>query len=789
VEAGRSPWRKLQLRRATRGVLALTAGLLVLFLALLLVKLLLADPTSLLSTSVAIAAILEGLAAVAAVVLVVGDRRGSAPRPLALRSAQLMERQPVVDRTSEVAELVEKIEREPVVNVFGRRGVGKSFVLEYVVDVVNGNRKPNPDHSWPRTVLGALYFDLADVVGFDEIQRQVCQAAFGEDGNWSRFISYVQGEFRDRPILLVLDNVNSPGVWKAVGKASHQYLRIRTKDRLVLGSIDPLEFHNLQMSRIRMGGLDVTAFGQLAAQEGLHLGSSEVEDLHDQCDGLPYYARRSVALATLSRSRASGQRATLLDGVDLMDGTRDLVAYAALLAVINRQIPVRTLERCPLADFDVHLEDAINQSLLSPIAPDGRHLRMHDIARDDALRALAPEVSDAAASLFESARRRGKDVDAAVFAMFTDPEVVGAGDFDAVLLPVIRSAVGSRNYALLANLHLRSRQSKRILEFLAAEQARYDLFSYGRASQLAGLGRYSDAEEELLTSSIGSARTAPPAGNSALQLEMRFLQADIAHLLNRYEEAAEMFEELADWADSAGEAPLRAKCVWAHAHVLRHQGRDLDRALSLFSEAEALGEQAGALFVKSHSITGASGIRVLRGAILDDEDRRLAQLEEEVAATISHDGHMLGIWKAQARVDWIRGRHAHALETIDAAIDNALALNDRLLYNLYFERGEFRRLSGDAPGSLEDYDRALRFGTGNNDRNLIANALLGQVLADLSAGRWLHHSSEVEARGSALRARQMALEADIQVTAQVAEQVTGMLDGSVGVDPPRLIVF
>jgi tetratricopeptide (TPR) repeat protein len=525
-----------------------------------------------------------------------------------------------------------------------------------------------------------------------------------------------------------------------------------------------------------MEGLEVDAFIELATLEGLSLAEDEIVDLHATWDGLPYYA-----------GPRGTRHAALSEQVELAAGTRRLVAYAALLAVLTRRISVRELERCPVGDFDTHLAAAVGEHLLTPVA-DGRWLTMHDIARDDALRLLEPDVSEAAAVLFELARRRGDEADAAVFAMFADPART-EHEFDAVLLPVIRKAVDTRNYALLEALHQKSRSNQRLLEFLAADQNRSDLFSFSRASQLAGLGAYEDAEAELLETSIRSTRGVGRAGASELQLELMYLRADLAHLLNRYGQAALDFETLAEGARATGHERLHAQCVWAQGHVLRHQGRDLDRAMQLFEAAEALADGLGVLSVKSRSVTGATGIKVFTGDVPPDEEERLSAIEEEVAASQSHDSHMLSIWKYQAQVDWTRGRHEVALGRIEHAIGKALALNDRLLYNLYFERAEFRRLGGEVGAALEDYDRALRFGTGNRDRNLTANALLGLVLADLAAGTWGYHSSALEARGSALRARDIAAEADIQITKQIAERVVAKLDGGLAELPTRLIVF
>lgn len=255
---------------------------------------------------------------------------------------------------------------------------------------------------------------------------------------------------------------------------------------------------------------------------------------------------------------------------------------------------------------------------------------------------------------------------------------------------------------------------------------------------------------------------------------MRFLQADLAHLRNRYDEAAEMFEELGAWAEVAGQAELRARCVWGHGHVLRHQGRDLERALGLFNEAN---HAAGAnLFVRAYSVTGATGIKVYLGSVPSDEEEVLATIEHEIASTSSHDAYMLEVWKSQAQVAWHRGERNRAFEIVEAATARALALNDRLLYNLYFEHAEFARLSGDLLEARDGYRRVLEFGKGNRDRNLVSNAMLGLALVDMSSWEDAPFADSETIRASVIEARATALEADIQITADIATTMAAMLD-------------
>lgn len=699
----------------------------------------------------------------------------------------------LVDRFDDLKGLVEQIECAHVVNCHGQRGSGKSFLLGHLTDVVNGYRARGSGQA-PTRVTAALYFDLADAAGFLEVQGQLSLATLGHrDGVWADFICYVEEEFADRPILLILDNMNTPGLWPALGKAAYQYRARRPADRLVFGSIEPVTLINLPVRHVELRGLDAAATEQLVVARGGRLSTVEIEELHAEYSGLPLYTCLMAARSTGSSSGRSVRDVEMLDPEflrALAPETRRVLSYAALMALVSRQVAVARLEACPLAELEVELESACRLSLMAQLPYHaGRALKIHDIVRDAVLSALVSEVDEAADFLFQYALRNGETIDAALFAMFADPASIGPTQFDKVLSPVIHSAVVAKNHALLTSLHERAFQSRRTREFVARDQRRSDLFAYGRASELAGLGQYVAAQEALVASSIVQARTTY-ATRSPIQNSLLFLQADIAHLLNHYDEAAEMFEDLGEWASLSGDVSLQARCVWGQGHVLRHQGRALERALGLLETAATLAERSGELFAKAYALGNACGARLLLDKVRADEEERLRDLETEIATSAAHDGYLLELWKSRAQLDWYRGDGESALSLVEVAIERALVLNDRLLYNLLFERAEYARLRGKYTSALEDYLRVLDFGVGNHDRNLTTNAVLGVVLLELSADRWLHHDTRERARADILHARETAIAADIQLTAAVAETITSMLDRpTVDPDSIRLIVL
>lgn len=706
---------------------------------------------------------------------------------------QLIHDDRLVDRTTEISEIATALTDSGVINCWGAKGAGKSFLLKHLSDVVNGYRDENPAHPSVTDVSAALYFDLDEAIGFAGIEGKVCRQVLGkENGTWDEFVLYVEEKFKRQRVLLILDNANTPALWPAVGRAAYSYRKKRPMDFLVFGSVQKMALSNITPKPVTIPGLELPFTRELVANKGGKMSPEEVCRLHDQFNGLPYYTCLFATYGGGAPGTCETEELETVLDTDLIPklgaDSRRLLAYGALLAMVSRQISINDLENCPLPNLQAQLR--ADEGLLTPLADHGHRFGMHDVLRDSVLRTVDPEVQDAATHLFRIAHFERRVVEAALFAMLADPDAIGGDAFDTVLNEAIRGAVESRDYAILDNLHRRSTQRARVREFIAEDRHRHQLFYWGHATQLAGLGQYEQAEEALLATGVDHRAKAPATdAGSELSPQIRFLLADIAHLQNRYDDAAQMFLELGGWASSVGNDPqLHARCTWGRGHVLRHQGKDLDGALELFEIAAGLGRKAHELFAQSYSITGATGIKVFLGQVPNTEEEDLLEIETQIVAA-GHRGYLLEIWKSQAQVAWQRGDRDRAFDIVGAAIDSALEQNDRLLYNLFFEQGEFLRLSGHPEEGLERYRNVLEFGEGNGDRNLISNAILGTVLADMTMC-WRHHGSAERARAACLHAHRIASDADIQVTRQIAERIASAVDGQAdSALEQRLILF
>jgi tetratricopeptide (TPR) repeat protein len=731
------------------------------------------------------------LAGLVADLLDIGTRSSGRPRREDLVHSNLLEDEAFVDRREELATLVELLASSSHVNCVGSRGLGKSYLLAYFADLVNHKRQPraeDPNVSLLRA-SAALYIDLAAAMGRDDVARQACERVNLEpQAGWRAFIDRIDQVFGRKRVLLILDNVNEPGIWEWLGSSCHEYRAKRPQDRIVFGSTERVGMQALTVTALRVVAFDEEAVRELVSASGPGT-FRDGEALYTQSDGNPLYLRFLMANDASPDPSSLPALSSYLERTVMPNVTPDVrrvLAYAALLALSTRSVPVADLQRWFGESVSRQLDKAERHSLISRRVD--ADVAIHDLVREEVLRLLEPEVRAAAAELMRDANAGGRPTQAAVFACFADPASLDRQSLDELWHSVIVNAVRERDFSLLETIGHAARNQELVWRYIQEVAHRHDLFQFGHAAELAGIGEYEGARRVLEKTTVSGLRRAS-LEPSELQLDLHFLHADVAHLLNEYDDAIEMFEELRHWANGVGDRSHEAMALWGIGHCLRHQGADLGRALEMFTQAQSIAEECGETTVIVGSITGTTGIRVYCDSVPLDEEITLTRLEERVVLDDDSGHRLLEIWKSQAQVAWHSGRAADAREIIDSALSKALALNDRLIHNLRFEKAEFSRLGGRPREALSDYLRVHEAGERNHDRNLVSNALLGILCSELAAGEWIHHGSGTSARVAALRAYDIAQSADIRETARAAKQVVSAVDGGDSVQTLRLMLF
>ena len=714
------------------------------------------------------------------------DRAPRSARRTDLLSPVLLAEDPFVDRTGETEQLAHALVAARCVNLHAQRGAGKSHLLGFVADVTNGHRKPQ-DRRPPKGFNGALYFDMADTAGFEQFAEQICRSTYPRADSWSDFVASVDRTFGRQRVLLIMDNANLRSVWPPLGRAIYEYLARRAADCVVVGSVDPVVLYNLSPEYVPVKRFDLDAVRDLALREDPDLTDEQIAELYEQSGGLAVYLRLLLANQIDTERQTDAVEGFLQFQVlpDLDRGSRSVVAAVALLATVDRSIDLDRLTSVGLADLDRRLVAASQRSLLH-VSPDGR-VRMHDLVRDGLVRLLPDEIDAAAAQIVPALVRDGQVVQASLAALHGDPDQIEL-DLAALHATVIDESISRRNYPVLETIAQGYSSSERLARFAGRKASRRARVLLARATALAGAGDYAETERVLLDfAPLARSDQGIPSG---LAFDLRFLLADSVHLLNRYDEALEMFGELRSECEADGDRRGLARCRWAIGHSVRHQGIELDRALADLEAAAAGAREAGDLAVEVLATADAVAVLVAQGRADDGVDGRLAELEAKVRADGHRPADLVKLRKEQARVNWALGRTSAAVHLLDEAIDDAMALNDRLLYNLYFERADLARIAGQVQLARTNYQRVAAFSAGNQDRNMIANAMIGLALCDaLDDGA--SPPQRVAARAALLRAEDVARGATLYGTASLARELVGLVDGSRidALQAVRVIVF
>lgn len=705
----------------------------------------------------------------------------------------------VVDRVDEASALVAAIEEHQVTDVHGRKGSGKSHFLLLAADVANGHREAEAAHAPLRGLkrYSAVYLDLSEALGFDDAIAQVFRAHFpSKTASWSQLTKIIDATFRATPVLLILDNINAPGMWSALGQALYYYLSKRPNDRIVLGSIQPIRFHNLPIHGIPFGPFDAEAVTEMAAANGIALSSDGIAELQKRSDGLPLFLRLLFANWDRGADAPGGAgesvRQLLRDAIAprLNDVSIDLFVCIALMSVTKPDVRQDDLKSLPVDSSLERLEELRAFSLVVRRHRVGRDVyKLHDLVRDAAIEVFAERISPVGQTLAAHALLKDLAAEAAVYALYAAPLGMENADTLELITNVVSDGARAKAYPLLTTLALLSETRTEVKRAMLSNPVLYNALLFARCTALAGAGDYVAATKDLEIGAARIFRTLADGGPvTQLEFDMAFLHADLVHLQNRYDEAFEAFSALRGATEQPAFAASKPRAEWALGHVLRHQGRSLDDALSHFDKALSFAEEIEDLPTIVSSTTGRTTIDILMKRAGGETLSRLDALQARLESAPTSANFLPKIWKSQSQLAFMNGDSATAHRLIGKCVAHALENNDRLLFNYYFERAEFHRLDGHFAASIDDYGRVLEYGRENGDRNLISNALLGIVEAELSDGRFLHHKSSADMRASVLQARAIALDADIQITVQQAELTLAKLEGSAG-DRTRLFLF
>ena len=646
----------------------------------------------------------------------------------------------LTDRTDELQGLTASLEESRIINVFGQRGVGKSSILRAWVDLLNHHAVPGVSNRRLirqklrrlRTVR-ALYFDLSDRTGRAEIDATLA-AEFATPGQYQYELAKRFGELR---VVIVLDNLNNAGLVMPICALIRDHLSSRPNDVFVLGSIEPLYVWLAGALSMAVSPLAPADIAEFARNHGVQLDKQQLLALCAHSQGLPLYL--DVLLASnfpnLETSILQSGLSHLLASVIMPNLSRH--ARRGLQLIANMSLVASAVSTSDLEALQVPTAGAVIEELRrnSLVTESDGGVKLHDIVRDAVL-SLTNTAADVHHDLAHFYSRKGALRQAALHQLLS-----GEPDDVSLVKSVLRTDIASENVPFLLSAAEITRRhgfeyvSQLDSEFLnllvhAALMAHLKVGDYPTAAAIAQDLRFTPTLLRSLN-----------AIDDRQQFDLHFLLADLDHLQNRYLQAIEVFRHLRHIAEARDWMDRVMPSAWAIAHSMRHRGQDLREAALAYQEVQQLAHEFGDDKYTVRAMTGQVGIALVQADPTFDYDAMLTTAYRYAANLPELRGSV-----NKYRAMYLRrgGNLAGSAHFIQQAVAEFRDLGSRLSFNMYFELGEHHRLAGAYASAISEYRRTADVAKRNTDKNLVANASLGTVLAELGADQLLLHKSADE---------------------------------------------
>lgn len=643
------------------------------------------------------------------------------------------------DRDTSLDDLALKFQSgTKVVNVYGKRGIGKSAFLRFFCDCVN--------HKIGRENLGrkahikkihklrgkAFYFHLSGD-GARSIDEQIVSQIPWLGSTLVEIANTLSRTVKRQKIFIVLDNINNAGLSKEIEGIIDVFLAHSANYRIVVGSIEKQPLLNI-MDVHEYGHIELKVFNEddifdFAKRNSKSISSEYFKKILDFSDGLPIFVSlllnndmTVLSSITYDKDRMDNYLGRIID--DLDDSLCLVAQYIGFLSVTK---PVFSSH--DLKVFDVDLPTGCFEKLescsLIEFESKTQTIKMHELYRDYICRRFCTHT-DVIQKIYEYYCRTGQMYEQIYYLIMIENETR-----DQTIMHGIQSAIREENFAFLLMV---GEHYKRLYDWnpVLSNMTEETFLSvvHGYLEGLIGVGNYPAAREVIDKCKI-SARTP----KTDLQFRFSMLTAKLYHLQNNYEESiAVYFILLNDTKQNKDFGKYEAKCLWGIAHSYRHQGKELNLAIKYYDESIRVAKK---LNRKSEII------RAMREKLTILMCRRkknaARKLYRKISTAIrglpedSYSGTRASFLKTKAQyLAVIEGSHCSLqYEILSKVLTEYKSQRKRLQYNLYFQIGEYYRRLEDINLAKENYEIALSFSKKNLDHNLETLSQIALIICDI----------------------------------------------------------
>lgn len=651
-----------------------------------------------------------------------------------------------IDRKATLREVSNAIrEKNVVINIYGKKGVGKSNFLRFYCDLTNHklqrkDKKILKKQFVKQSEYKSLYLNRSktfylEISGYQsrsDLNSQISEIVTGK----SDFSNIEVAEklrkafiFHKR-IIIIIDNVNTIGLETELENIIKIFYSVSPKFCFVIGSIRELNL--LGLLNISYKDIELLNFEEDDIKEFIQHNYPVVD-----CNILADILKLSEGLPILVNLYLKGfkEKGVLDNNIqvkkyvhqiteNLPEKELKIAQCIALLSITKTSIPIELL-RYVIRDFNE--DDILNleSNALIEYHPIKRKLKMHEIFRDFINSFYIMQEQDYILKVYKYFKETSTEYESAYYAILVEDI-----DIKDLVIPTVKKAASNENYSflLLFGEHIKNTFGFQSRAGNISKEAFYTVL-WGYLEGLIGVGDYPAAKEIIDRCALTIRQHSTP-----IQLKLSLLIANLYHLQNQYQEAIGAYEILLNEVKNI-DCKYEAKCLWGIAHSYRHEGLKYTLAELYYREAikSAQNTNQRSIILKCHFELVT--IYILQNN-LTAANRELGSIEKIVKELPANQYVYTRIAYKKIRARYMRvfgiNTSEDDLELLESVLKEYEMQKKRLQYNTFFDIGEYYRHHKQYIKAIENYTIALNFSMKNHDANLFTMSRLGLVLCSIS---------------------------------------------------------
>lgn len=644
------------------------------------------------------------------------------------------------DRSNSLKELQNAINSNArIINVYGKRGIGKSAFLRFFCDSVNHklNRLNRNKKKRLKIAKGiALYIEISSY-GSIALIDQILNAVADKGETFSQYIENLLPKVKNKKkIYIVLDNVNNNALGKEIEMVVDAFFSHSPKFCVIVGSIEKQPFINSInediIKYVPLNTFDEDDIFDFAENNNCDVSPEMIQKVLSFSDGLPIFVslflKSQQNYLSFDEERIDKYMERIYD--DLLPQSKQLTLYIAFLSITNAIIQLQLLQVFSSSISENDLEELNNSSLIEYDVTNAT-VKMHELFRNYIVKKHNNE-KDIIGSIYNYYNQQNKVFEKTYYLLMLNYD-----NRNTEIINAINCAIEGEKYSFLLLL---GEHYKLLYDWNSnrsgIESKTFLYLIYGYVSGLIGVGDYPAAREV-----IDTCRISANSPESTLQFDFSLITAQLYHLQNEYDLSIETYNILLNnITANASFQKYEAKCLWGIAHSLRHKGYDLDGAIEYYDQSIET-----AIRLERESEVLKSMMEKLNIYILQNKSEDARKLHDIIEKRIqalpagTYTGTRNSFRKLKSRYFRIilKTDTKSQLELLQKTLNEYREQKKRLQYNTYFELGEYYRKINEYQEAKDNYNKALAFSKQNNDYNLKTLSQIALIVLDISIGTYV----------------------------------------------------